>query len=195
MSSGAASCGRCCRFSRECRLVTAAWRQPNRLEVVWNPVNRWVKTREDEAPAEPPNAGPRCERLPAILRSSGDRRSPRGRDAAQQELRPPGTPLLQESQGHWAADCGQKDAADSPTTPSPALQVPCTFRPLRALVAGHRPTSFPRCLRLRGLSPAIVQSLRFLGTLRFVTILPSSQPPLLHARRRARGDCPRCHTK
>ena len=38
---------------------------------------------DGEAPAEPPNAGPRCERLPAILRSSGDRRSPRGRHAAQ----------------------------------------------------------------------------------------------------------------
>ena len=58
------------------------------VEVLWNPVNRRVKTREGEAPAEPPNAGPRCKRLPAILRSSGDCRGPRGRDAAQQELRP-----------------------------------------------------------------------------------------------------------
>ena len=49
------------------------------------------KSVAGEAPAEPPNAGPRCERLPAILRSSGDRRNPRGRDAAQQELRPPVT--------------------------------------------------------------------------------------------------------
>ena len=48
------------------------------------------------------------------------------------------------------------------------------------LFAGHRPTSFPRCLRLRGLSLATAQSLRFLWTLRIVTILPSSQPPLLH---------------
>jgi hypothetical protein len=58
-------------------------------EGLWNPVN--VKTWEGEAPAEPPNADPRCERLPAFLRSSRDRCSARGRDAAQQELRPPGT--------------------------------------------------------------------------------------------------------
>ena len=75
---------------------SAAWRQPYGLEVLWNPVNRWVKTREGEAPAERPNADPRCKRLPAILRSSGDRRSPRRRDAAQQELRPPGTPSCQK---------------------------------------------------------------------------------------------------
>jgi Flp pilus assembly protein protease CpaA len=46
-----------------------------------------VETWEGEAPAEPPDAGPRCERLPACLRS--------GRDAAQQELRPPGTASCQ----------------------------------------------------------------------------------------------------
>jgi len=55
-------------------------------------------------------------------------------------------------------------------------------------------TPVRQCLRLRGLSPATAQSLRFLGTLRFVTILPSSQPPLLHGFRRACGDCSRCHT-
>jgi len=69
---------------------------PNGVEVLWNPLNRWVKTREGEAPAEPPIAGSRSERLPAILRSSGGRRSPCGRDAAQQELRPPGTPSCQK---------------------------------------------------------------------------------------------------
>jgi hypothetical protein len=58
-------------------------------------VNRRVKTWESEAPAEPPNAGPRCERLPAFFRSSRDRCSAPGRDAAQQELRPPGTPSCQ----------------------------------------------------------------------------------------------------
>jgi hypothetical protein len=34
---------------------------PNGVEVLWNPVKRRVKTRESEAPAEPPNAGPRRE--------------------------------------------------------------------------------------------------------------------------------------
>jgi len=38
----------------------AARRQPNGVEVLWNPVKRRVKTRESEAPAEPPNAGLRC---------------------------------------------------------------------------------------------------------------------------------------
>ena len=56
--------------------------------------------------------------------------------------------------------------------------------------------NFPQCLRLRGLSPAAAYRLRFLGTLRFMTtILPSSLQPPLHARRYARGDCPRCRTK
>jgi hypothetical protein len=34
---------------------------PIGVEVLWNPVDRQVKTRESEAPAEPPNAGPRRE--------------------------------------------------------------------------------------------------------------------------------------
>jgi len=58
-----------------------------------------------------------------------------------------------------------------------------------------RPTSFLLCLRLRGLSPATAQSLRFLWILRFVTILSTGQRPLLHARRRGRGDCPLCQSK
>jgi hypothetical protein len=65
-------------------------------EVLWNPVNRRVKTRESEAPAEPRNAGARCGRLPAFLRSSRDRCSAREGDAAQQELRPPGTDSCQK---------------------------------------------------------------------------------------------------
>jgi hypothetical protein len=51
----------------------------------------YVSPSQGEAPAEPPNAGLRFERLPAISWSSRDRYSARGRDAAQQELRPPGT--------------------------------------------------------------------------------------------------------
>ena len=35
---------------------------PDGLEVLWNPVKKWVKPWESEAPAEPPKAGPRCER-------------------------------------------------------------------------------------------------------------------------------------
>jgi hypothetical protein len=66
------------------------------VEVHWNPGVRRVKTREGEAPAEPPNAGPRCEQLRAFLRSSRERCSVRGRDAAQQELRPPGTDRWQK---------------------------------------------------------------------------------------------------
>ena len=68
----------------------------NCVEVLWNPLNRLVKTRKSEAPAEPPNAGPRCERLPTFLRSRSNRCSARGRDAAQQELRPPGTASCQK---------------------------------------------------------------------------------------------------
>jgi hypothetical protein len=64
---------------------------PGGIEVLWSPLKRRVKTWEGEAPAEPPNAGPRCERLPAFSRSSRDRCNARSRDAAQQELRPPGT--------------------------------------------------------------------------------------------------------
>ncbi|MFM8475881.1 MAG: hypothetical protein ACKOEO_08795, partial [Planctomycetaceae bacterium] len=55
-----------------------------------------MKTWDGEAPAEPPHPGPRCQRLPAFLRSSRDRGSARGRDAAQQELRPPGTAPCQK---------------------------------------------------------------------------------------------------
>jgi len=66
---------------------STAWRQPIGVEVLWNHLKGQGKTREGDAPAEPPNAAPRCERL----RSSRDRRSPRGREAAQQELGPPGT--------------------------------------------------------------------------------------------------------
>ena len=57
------------------------------------------------------------------------------------------------------------------------------------------PIKFFRCLRLRGLSPATAHLIRFLRTLRIVTILPPGQPTLLHACRRARGDCSRCRTK
>jgi len=82
-----------------------------------------------------------------------------------------------------------------------SLPVPCVavgamhLRAVTSPFCRPRPTSFPRCLRLRGLSPATAQSLRFLGTLRIVTILPFSQRPLVHACRRARRDCPRCCTK
>ncbi len=69
---------------------------PNGVEVLWNPANRLLKSWEGEAPAEPPHAGPRYERLPAILQSSRDRCSARGRDAAQQELRPPGSAFCQK---------------------------------------------------------------------------------------------------
>jgi len=87
---------------------SAEWRQPYGPEVLWNPVNRWVKTREGEAPAERPNADPRCKRLPAILRSIGDRRSPRRRDAAQQGLRPPGTPSCQKVKTIRLPPCGRE---------------------------------------------------------------------------------------
>ena len=92
---------------------------PNGLEVFWNPVNRRVKTREGEAPAEPANTGPRSKRLPAILRCSGDRRSPRGRDAAQQELRPPGTPSCQKVKaiGLPSGGSGLCDAAQQEIRP------------------------------------------------------------------------------
>ena len=73
------------------RLVGSSRLPSNGVEVLWNPVNRRVKTWEREAPAEPPHADPLHERLPAILQSSRDRCSARGMDAAQQELRPPGT--------------------------------------------------------------------------------------------------------
>jgi len=53
-------------------------------------------TRSGEAPAERPNTGARCERLLAFLRSSRDRCSAQGRDAAQQELRTPGTAFRQK---------------------------------------------------------------------------------------------------
>jgi|GEM_PF-5328402 len=79
-------------------------------------------------------------------------------------------------------------------------QVPCTSEPYAP--SGSNEPFLPAkahlislCLRLRGLSPATAQSLRFLGTLRFVTILLSGQPPLVHACHCARGDCPRCRTK
>ncbi|MFM8474517.1 MAG: hypothetical protein ACKOEO_01820, partial [Planctomycetaceae bacterium] len=32
---------------------------PNGVDVLWNPMNRRVKTRDGEAPAEPPHAGAR----------------------------------------------------------------------------------------------------------------------------------------
>jgi hypothetical protein len=69
--------------------------------------HRRVKTRDGEAPAEPPNAGPRCERLPAFSRSSRDRCSARGRDVAQQELRPPGAACCRKVNaiGHVVAGC------------------------------------------------------------------------------------------
>ncbi len=79
-----------------CQKVKAIGRKPNGLDFLWNPVNRRVKTRENEAPAEPPHAGPRCEQLPAFLQSSRNRCSVHGRDAAQQELRPPGTDSRQK---------------------------------------------------------------------------------------------------
>jgi hypothetical protein len=71
-------------------------RRSNSVEVLWNPVNRRVKTWESEAPAELPHAGLHCEQLPVLLRSNRDRCSVRGRDAAQQELRPPGTSSCQK---------------------------------------------------------------------------------------------------
>ena len=84
------------------RTVTGGLTSPARLA----PVERIQGTKsgilptvspsQGEAPPEPPNAGPGYERLPAFLRSSGDRRNPRGRDAAQPELRPPGTPSCQK---------------------------------------------------------------------------------------------------
>ena len=51
-------------------------------------MNRRVKTWDGKAPAEPPNPDPRCERLPAFLPSSSDRRIAHRRDTAQQKLRP-----------------------------------------------------------------------------------------------------------
>ena len=47
--------------------------------------------RAGEGFAEPPNAGLRCEQLSAFLWSGRGRCGGRGRDAAQQELRPPGS--------------------------------------------------------------------------------------------------------
>ncbi|MFM8477377.1 MAG: hypothetical protein ACKOEO_16465, partial [Planctomycetaceae bacterium] len=44
-----------------CQKVNAIGRQPNGVEGLWNPEHRRVKTRESQAPAEPPNAGPRRE--------------------------------------------------------------------------------------------------------------------------------------
>jgi hypothetical protein len=78
------------------QFLEAVGREPNGVEVLWNPAKRLLKSWEGEAPAEPPNAGPRSDRLPAFLRSSGDRCSARGRDPAQQELRPPGTDSCQK---------------------------------------------------------------------------------------------------
>jgi hypothetical protein len=78
------------------QFLEAVGREPNGVEVLWNPAKRLLKSWEGEAPAEPPNAGPRSDRLPAFLRSSGDRCSARGRDAAQQELRPPGSAFCQK---------------------------------------------------------------------------------------------------
>ena len=43
----------------------------NGVEVLWNPVHRQLKTQEGEAPAEPPNSGPRCEQLPAFYGAAG----------------------------------------------------------------------------------------------------------------------------
>ncbi len=80
----------------------AIGREPHGVEVLWNPVNRRVKTRESEAPAEPPNASPRCERLPAFLRSrqGSVQRSRQGYGSA--GASPSRRPLLPESQRHWA---------------------------------------------------------------------------------------------
>jgi hypothetical protein len=72
-------------------------------------VKRRVKAWEGEAPAELPNAGPRSERLPAFSWSSRDRCSARGRDAAQQELRPPGT-----ASSHNADALGRQPAGKRP---------------------------------------------------------------------------------
>ena len=75
------------------------------MDFPWNPVSRRVKAWESEAPAEPPHAGPRCERLPTFLWSSRDRCIAHGRDAAQQELRPPGTACCQKINAiGWAED-------------------------------------------------------------------------------------------
>jgi hypothetical protein len=52
-------------------------------------------TEPGEAFAEPPNGGARCERLSAFLWSGRGRCGARGRDAAQQELRPPGCAFWQ----------------------------------------------------------------------------------------------------
>ena len=43
----------------------------NGVEVLWNPVHRQLKTREGEAPAEPPNSDLRCEQLPAFYGAAG----------------------------------------------------------------------------------------------------------------------------
>jgi len=58
-----------------------------------------------------------------------------------------------------------------------------------------RPSSLPRCLRLRGLSPVTVRALRMLAVFRIATILPPRQQRLSPARRCARRDCPRCCTR
>jgi len=71
-------------------------RKHNGIEVLWNPPKKRVKTWECEAPAEPPNAGARCKRLSAFLRSSRDGCGARGGDPAQQELRPPDTAPCQK---------------------------------------------------------------------------------------------------
>jgi hypothetical protein len=73
---------------------------------------RVVSPSQGEAPAEPPNAGPRSDRLPAFLRSSGDRCSARGRDAAQQELRPPGSAFCQKVKA-----VGRKSGGKVPVEP------------------------------------------------------------------------------
>jgi hypothetical protein len=66
-----------------------------------------AKTRESEAPAELLNSGPRRELLPAFLRNSRERCSAHGRDAAQQELRPPGTASCQKVNMIGLTDCGR----------------------------------------------------------------------------------------
>jgi len=51
------------------------WAAPNGLEVLWNSVTKWVKKREGETPAEPPNAGKGSQRGPESHRSAGASRS------------------------------------------------------------------------------------------------------------------------
>lgn len=67
--------------------------RPNGVDVLSSSGKRQNTTRASEAPAEPPNSGPRCELSPVFLRSGGDGCSARGRNAAQRKLHPPGTTL------------------------------------------------------------------------------------------------------